>query len=502
MALCVTALSAWSQYFTTSEMPNPFLFMEGPPDYRDCKYSVDFKQYFYGKQVRVNDATRAAQIKSDVSYGVAPLGEIFGPIVGYEIIPGVAPRLYSIINQSITTAGLSVTKAKSYYTRMRPCVRFNEAPYSTETLSEMKRSYSYPSSHSTCGWIAGILTAAADPRLQDTILFRGYDYGTSRVLGGMHWQSDVDDARVIATASLARMLTSDTFKNQLVLSRNEANKISADSLGIEAPDYDDEHYFDVDNMPNPLAYLPTPPAHDTATPEMAYDMAQYIWGKSVRDTEVGLKAKFDINTDFDVLVGEFARAINVPITAEYTPTLYSLLQQTVTMSDNACKKAQEYYQRQRPFNFFKEEAYTYENPAEFTQTGSYPATHACRTWSTAIMMAAMYPAMQDTILKVGFDLGQSDVITGINWQSDVDAGRLVTGAVLSRMLSNPNFVDFIQQAQDEFTARTQTIATDEDDIELDKAPANDGPMYTIDGRQATDDTRGIVVGRNKKILRR
>lgn len=500
VAMTMVTLGASAQYFTINEVPNPVLYLPPYPGYEETRFSVDIKQYFNGKTVRLNNPERAALVKSDVSYGVEPMATIFSPIMGYSIFPSSAPRLYTMLNQGITTAAYGASRAKNYYVRMRPCVRFNEAPYSSETLSEMKRTYSYPSSHAVAGWTTGLLTAAVNPHKQDTLLTRGYDYGQSRVLGGMHWQSDVSDARLVASACLARMLFSPVFKSHLVSARNEINRINADSLGIAAPNYNSEHYFDTDSIANPVVYMPAPPSNDEASAELAYDMSQYVWGKSVRNTEVGIKAKFDINTDFDVLVGEFARVIDEPITAESTPALYTLLQQAVVISDNACRKAQDHYQRQRPFDFFKEAAYTYENPEEFTSTGSYPATHAARTWTTALLMVAMSPANQDSILKVGYDLGQSDVITGINWQSDVDAGRVIASVAFSRMLSNPNFVALIEQAQNEFAAKTQMIVTDQDDIGIDATPA-EGPLFTIDGRLATDESRGILVGRDRKIMR-
>lgn len=502
MLMLAVSMVAAAQYYTTYEVPYPVQYMPAHPDFQDTRFSIDIKQYFYGKTVQKENAVRAAQIRTDAYYGIDCLSGVMGPIIGFEIKSSVTPRLYTMYNYGITTAAYGSSKAKSYYHRKRPATIFNEAPYSHETLTEMVRSYSYPSSHSMTGWAVGILTAAVAPRMQDTLLFRAYDYGQSRVLGGMHWQSDVSDARIIASACVARMLCTDLFKSHLKSARNEYNKLQADSLSIAAPDYEAENYYDADHIANGVAYLPEPPAMDASSPEFAYDMDRYIWGKSVRDTELGIKAKFDVNTDFDVLMGEFSRAVGQRITAEYTPTLYSLLQKAVEISDNACKKAQEHYARQRPYDFFKEDAFTFENQSNLSSTGSYPSVHSARTWTTALLLVAMQPERQDTILKVGFDLGQSAVIAGVNWQSDVDAGRLTSSAALSRMLSNPNFMDLIQEAQNEFAAKSQTIVTDQEDITIDTDDSeSDSPMYTIDGRVATPDSRGVIVGRKRKILK-
>lgn len=498
--MAVAVLAASAQYYTTYEAPNGVNFLPGPPSFTDSRFSQDIYMYYFGKQVQKYDSERAAQIYVDVPYGADGIRPFFSEILGGEISSSTYPHLNSLINYGVMTAAYG-SKPKNTYLRRRPCVAFNEEPYSTETLRSLKTSYSYPSSHTLTGWGGGMLMAAAAPALQDTLLARMLRYSQSRVLGGMHWQSDVTDGRFISSACVARMLSTSLFKTHLSKAQVEATRLLQDSLGIEAPDYDAENYFDADHIANPVKYLPQPPAHDAAGVEFAYDMERYIWGKSIRETDRGIKARFDVNTDLDVLIGEFARAMGHPITAEYTPALYSLLQQAVVISDNACKKAQDHYARKRPFEFFKDDAYTFENQENLKNTGSYPSTHSSRTWTTALLLVAMNPEMQDTILKVGYDLGESAVIAGINWKSDVDAGRLAASGAFCRMLSNPNFMAQIQAAQTEYATKTQMIVTDQEDIGIDTDDESKSPMYTLDGRVATPESRGVIVGRNKKILK-
>lgn len=495
-------INSSAQYISQYEAPNPLLFMGGFPEYQETRFSVDVKHYFDGKDIQNNNPTRAALIRSDATYGTEGLIGVFSPCINYTISSTTTPRLYILIANTSQTSGYAADK-KTKYGRMRPCVRFNEQPYSPiESLSSLRNSKSYPSAHTATGWGVGLTLAALVPIAQDTILARAYDYGQSRVWGGMHWQSDVDDARVISSACFARMIPTDLFNNHFYNARTEVFKIYTDSLGIDIPDFEAEDYFSVEKLPNPIRYLPIPPKQDEYSPENAYDISRYLWGKHQREGENGLKAKFDTNSDVDVLINNFARAIKMNITPESTPYIYEVLQRGAEIALDGCKKAQDHYKRVRPYDYFKEDAFAFENQEELSKIGSYPSTNAARAWVTALLMTAINPEQQDTILKIGFDMGESNVIAGINWQSDVDAGRLVGCATLSRMVSNPDMYQKILLACKEYEDMTQQIITEEEDLQIGTNDNEDSStMFTIDGKVATKDSRGILVGKNKKILR-
>lgn len=60
----------------------------------------------------------------------------------------------------------------------------------------------------------------------------------------------------------------------------------------------------------------------------------------------------------------------------------------------------------------------------------------------------MNPDRQDSILKRGYEMGQSRVICGYHFQSDVDAARLVASAVVARLHANDNFMKQTRQGQE------------------------------------------------------
>lgn len=66
-------------------------------------------------------------------------------------------------------------------------------------------------------------------------------------------------------------------------------------------------YFTADELPNGVEWLPEPP--DTTSSQFVYDITQYMWGKSLRDTPRGEEAtaQSDVNASRLMAAGVFAR---------------------------------------------------------------------------------------------------------------------------------------------------------------------------------------------------
>ena len=75
--------------------------------------------------------------------------------------------------------------------------------------------------------------------------------------------------------------------------------------------------------------------------------------------------------------------------------------------------------------------------------------HTSAGWSVALILAEIYPEAQDAILARGYEYGQSRVIAGFHYQSDVDAGRLVGSATVARLHADPEFMAALNKAKQE-----------------------------------------------------
>jgi acid phosphatase (class A) len=73
-----------------------------------------------------------------------------------------------------------------------------------------------------------------------------------------------------------------------------------------------------------------------------------------------------------------------------------------------------------------------------------------------LILAEMVPVKADSLLQRGFDFGQSRVVCGVHWQSDVNAGRVVAAAVVAQLRANSDFEAQFRAAQKEVVAARAT----------------------------------------------
>lgn len=203
------------------------------------------------------------------------------------------------------------------------------------------------------------------------------------------------------------------------------------------------------DVPNSFLILPPPP--DGASITFLNDQARYTWGKTMRNTPRGEQAVQDARVGGDGVPKAFSEAFGIEINSEDTPEIYKLV---VGMREDAgdlgTREAKNYYNRTRPFCFYDEETCNPEQQEELSTNGSYPSGHTSIGWATALVLAEINPERQNEILKRGFDMGESRVICGYHFQSDVDAGRLTGAMTVARLHADPAFQSQLDKAKKEF----------------------------------------------------
>ena len=91
-----------------------------------------------------------------------------------------------------------------------------------------------------------------------------------------------------------------------------------------------------------------------------------------------------------------------------------------------------------------------QDEEELRNNGSYPSGHTIEGWSAALLLTELNPDRADTILARGYMYGQSRVIAGYHWQSDVDAGRLAASAAVARLHADKRFQRLMKKARREY----------------------------------------------------
>lgn len=203
------------------------------------------------------------------------------------------------------------------------------------------------------------------------------------------------------------------------------------------------------DVPNSFILLPPPP--DGASISFLNDQARYNWGKTMRNTPRGAQAVTDARVSGNGVPEAFSEAFGIEINDEVTPEIHKLvIGMKEDAGDLATREAKNYYNRQRPFSFYDEDTCNPEQQEELSTNGSYPSGHTSIGWATALVLAEINPERQNEILKRGYDMGESRVICGYHYQSDVDAGRLTGSVAVARLHADPAFLKQLDKAKAEF----------------------------------------------------
>ncbi|MDE6240764.1 MAG: phosphatase PAP2 family protein [Muribaculaceae bacterium] len=209
------------------------------------------------------------------------------------------------------------------------------------------------------------------------------------------------------------------------------------------------YFLKYSETPNSLKLLPPPPAESSA--RFAYDKEQYEWGKSLRNTDRGQMAVSDATLGTNWLNEVFGEAFGYTITPQTAPEICRLIENMrQDAGDLATREAKNHYMRTRPFVYWGEPTATPDHEGFLRTNGSYPSGHTAIGWATALVLAEINPERATEILQRGFEFGQSRVIVGAHYQSDVDMGRVVAAGVVASLHSNKDFEKQLKKAKKEF----------------------------------------------------
>ena len=130
---------------------------------------------------------------------------------------------------------------------------------------------------------------------------------------------------------------------------------------------------------------------------------------------------------------------------------------------------------------------------------SYPSRHAMIGWGIALALAELMPDCKDEILNRGFEYGESRLIKGSNYYSDVIAARVIAACDLGKLHNETVFNTLLQNAKNEYQQKK-----DEADLEsiIATSKQNDALWYSINGiiYDTKPTTPGIYINNGKKVV--
>ena len=261
---------------------------------------------------------------------------------------------------------------------------------------------------------------------------------------------------------------------------------------------DAQAYFELDQLPKLIKIMPAPPAFDS--PEFANDVVRYCWGKQQRQDETRLnQAIADAEwNDHEKLYAQWKEAFGLEITANGTPEIWKLMETSLNTTDPMRKETKAFYGRQRPFERFDDTMPSHEED-ELRGEGSYPSGHSLRGWTISLLLAQIAPTRAEDIFVRGWDYCNSRVILGAHWQSDVDASRTAASIGFCALQNSEAFIAQMKKAKAEYNEKTG-LTSGVGSAKIVEHPATQA--YQQNGMPATATTRGIVIEKDKKTIKK
>lgn len=154
---------------------------------------------------------------------------LFEPAIGPVFQLDKLPHTEALLKKVKSEIHDPIYKAKDYWKRLRPCKVDTKLDWGPP-----EESFGYPSGHSTCGTVYGLVLSEIFPDKKDAIMEIGYGIGWDRVLIGKHYLTDVRAGRVLGQAIVREMLASPAFQADLAAAKAEVQAAQQSKAQVQA----------------------------------------------------------------------------------------------------------------------------------------------------------------------------------------------------------------------------------------------------------------------------
>lgn len=223
----------------------------------------------------------------------------------------------------------------------------------------------------------------------------------------------------------------------------------ADTMNENSDREDQSHFLLPTNVMNSQQFLVGPPSNESML--FKYDQELYQLGKKLRNSERGQQAMQEADVSTKNILNIFSSAFGYKLSFDTTPAIAYLVDNMKEDAGGfATASAKRHFQRERPYSYFNEPPCNKEDIKHLDAYKSYPSGHTAIGWSVALILSEINPDNQLAIMRKGYDIGESRVICGYHWNSDVTDGRLVAAALVARLHADESFNEAMKKAKEEF----------------------------------------------------
>lgn len=217
-------------------------------------------------------------------------------------------------------------------------------------------------------------------------------------------------------------------------SERSAPSVGSESLKPEKPAH--KPYLADAAMPDTVAILPAPPASHSAAENA--DKVAFNTTRAIKGTPRWDLATADVAEGASAILDNFACVLGTRLDQARVPALITLLERARLDIARATRGPKVHYRRLRPF-VGNDAPICVQRSQALADSFSYPSGHATQGWAYALIMASLVPEKATAILTRGRAYGESRVICGVHWLSDVEAGRTNGAAIVAALQGDAGF---------------------------------------------------------------
>ena len=179
-----------------------------------------------------------------------------------------------------------------------------------------------------------------------------------------------------------------------------------------------------------------PPAPDS--PRGKADRTVYLETRKLAGSPRWAQATKDNDLWNGGALERYACALGQPIDAKALPRTYHLLQRMEIDARTVGTPPKDHFDRTRPL-IGDDRPVCIKREDWMRTNASYPSGHAITGWAWGLVLGELSPAHASGLLEAGREIGDSRVICGVHYPSDVEAGRMLGASMVSAEHANASF---------------------------------------------------------------
>jgi acid phosphatase (class A) len=218
-------------YLDPATLPDSVVLVPAPPAAGSAARARDDDASKAGLALR--DSARWNLAANDARLFVPGDTDAFSCAAGFAIGPDTTPATNRLLRRAMLDLAVSTGGAKKKYQRARPFMENGQPSCTPNQEAFLRTDGSYPSGHSAIGYGWGLVLAELIPDRATALVARGRAFGDSRRVCNVHWLSDIEEGRIMASATVAKLHANSAFQQDLKAAQAE---IAAGNLAAPKQD--------------------------------------------------------------------------------------------------------------------------------------------------------------------------------------------------------------------------------------------------------------------------